>query len=152
MLPFGETLPLEFLASEKVWEGRFLAPSWMPDGTYRCRLLLTDKDGNGYQEEKTFVVDSHAPRLKANVESATVRAGDEFIIRADADSDTMRIVARVYGAQPVPLLWSAKEKASVGRLRVPAGLAAGRYMVTVSAEDFAHNQSSVEVWIEVLSR
>ncbi|MGH9767608.1 MAG: VIT and vWA domain-containing protein, partial [Blastocatellia bacterium] len=58
VLPFGETLPLKYLASEGVWEVRFFAPAWMPDGTYRCRLLMTDKQGNGYQEEKSFVVDS----------------------------------------------------------------------------------------------
>jgi Ca-activated chloride channel family protein len=36
VLPFGETLPLKFLQSENVWETRFLAPAWMPDGTYAC--------------------------------------------------------------------------------------------------------------------
>ncbi|HWF87384.1 MAG TPA: VIT and VWA domain-containing protein, partial [Pyrinomonadaceae bacterium] len=45
VFPFGETLPLTFLQSEGVWEVRFLAPSWLPDGTYRCRLLMTDRDG-----------------------------------------------------------------------------------------------------------
>lgn len=150
VLPFGETIPLTFLAAEGVWETRFLAPAWMPDGTYRCRLLMTDRDGNAYQEEKSFVVDSHAPRLKASVQSRTVRAGDELPIRVTADSDTARLVARMYGAQPVQLFWSGKEQANTGRLRVPAWLAAGRYTLTVSAEDFAHNQSSVEVQLEVL--
>jgi Ca-activated chloride channel family protein len=44
VFPFGETLPLKFLQSEGVWEVRFLAPAWLPDGTYRCRLLMTDKN------------------------------------------------------------------------------------------------------------
>jgi Ca-activated chloride channel family protein len=152
VLPFGETLPLKFLEAERVWEVRFLAPSWMPDGTYRCRLLMTGRDGQGYQEEKSFVVDSHAPRLKASVASQTVRAGDELLIRVAADSDTARLVARMYGAQPVQLFWSGKEQTNTGRLRVPQGLAAGRYTLFISAEDFAHNQSSVEVQIEVLGR
>jgi Ca-activated chloride channel family protein len=150
VLPFGETLPLKFLKDEKVWEVRFFAPSWMPDGTYRCRLLMTDKDGQGYQEEKSFVVDSHAPRLKASVAAQTVRAGDELSIRVAADSDTARLVARMYGAQPVQLFWSGKEQANTGSLRVPAGLAAGRYTLFISAEDFAHNQSSIELQIEIL--
>jgi Ca-activated chloride channel family protein len=152
VFPFGETLPLKFLNDEHVWEVRFFAPSWMPDGTYRCRLLMTDRDGHGYQEEKSFVVDSHAPRLKASVQTQTVRAGDELLIRVAADSDTARLVARMYGAQPVQLFWSGKEQANMGRLRVPAGLAAGRYTLFISAEDFAHNQSSVEVQIEVVGR
>ena len=152
VLPFGETLPLKFLSGEKVWEVRFLAPAWMADGAYRCRLLLTDKNGNGYQEEKTFIIDSHAPRLNARVESQTVRAGDDLQLRVGADSDTSRLVARMYGAQPVQLFWSNKEQTNVGNLRVPPGLAAGRYTLVISAEDFAHNQSSTEIQIEVLSR
>ena len=152
VLPFGETLPLKFLPAESVWEVRFMAPAWLPDGTYRCRLLLTDKNANGYQEEKSFVIDSHAPKLIASVESQTVRAGDELLIRVAADSDTARLVARMYGTQPVPLFWSNKEQTNVGKLRVPPGLAAGRYIIVISAEDFAHNQSSTEIKLEVLAR
>lgn len=152
VLPFGETLPLKFLANEGVWQGRFLAPAWLPDGTYRCRLLMTDKQGNGYQEEKSFVVDSHAPRLTARVDSQTVRAGSEMLVKVNADKDTVRLVAKLYGAQAVQLAWSEKEKANVGRLHVPAGLASGQYALTVSAEDFAHNQSSVDVMISVIGR
>lgn len=152
VLPFGETLPLKFLPNEGVWQARFLAPSWTPDGTYRCRLLLTDKRGNGYQEEKSFVIDSHAPKLRVLIDSQTVRAGDEVMIRVNSDKDTMRLIAKVYGAQPVQLVWSEKEEANVGRLRVPEGLAAGRYALTVSAEDFAHNQSSAEVMVSVIGR
>jgi Ca-activated chloride channel family protein len=152
VLPYGETLPLKFLQSEGVWETRFFAPAWMPDGTYRCRLLMTDRNGNGYQEEKSFVVDSHAPRLKVRLATETVRAGDELQLRVDADSDTARLVAKFYGARPAQLFWSQKEKTNTGRLRVPAGLAAGQYTLTVTAEDFAHNQSTSEVRIEVIGR
>jgi len=152
VLPFGETLPLQFLTTENVWETRFLAPAWLPDGTYRCRLLLTDKGGNGYQEEKSFVIDSHAPKLSLSVSSQTIRAGDEILVRVNADSDTARLVAKMYGAQPVQLFWSNKEKTNIARLRVPQGLAAGKYQLTVSAEDFAHNQSSAETQIEVVGK
>jgi Ca-activated chloride channel family protein len=152
VLPFGETLPLKYLAGDGVWEVRFFAPAWMPDGTYRCRLLMTDKQGNGYQEEKSFVVDSRAPKIGLVAQSQTVRAGDELLVRVSADRDAMRIVAKIYGAAPVQLAWSEKEKVNVGRLRVPAGLASGQYMLTVSAEDFAHNQSSVEAQISVIGR
>ena len=152
VFPFGETLPLEFLKSEGVWEVRFFAPAWLPDGTYRCRLLLTDKNGNGYQETKTFVIDSHAPKLSVKVGDKPVKAGDDLIVKVSADSDTVRLFARIYGAQPVRLSWSQKDLANVGRLRIPANLAAGRYTITVSAEDSAHNQSTAEVTVEVLSR
>ena len=152
VFPFGETLPLKFLESEGVWEVRFLAPAWLPDGTYRCRLLMTDKNGNGYQETKSFVIDSHAPRLGVKVDDKPIKAGEELIVKVSADSDTVRLFARIYGAQPVRLSWSQQDQTNIGRLRVPANLAAGRYTLTISAEDAAHNQSTAEVPIEVMSR
>jgi len=152
VFPFGETLPLTFLESEKVWEVRFLAPSWLPDGTYRCRLLMTDKTGNAYQETKSFVIDSHAPKLKVKLDNTTVRAGDDLVVRVSADSDTVRLFARMYGSQPAQLTWSGREQTNVGTLRLAAGLATGRYTITVSAEDSAHNQSTVEIPIDVVGR
>ena len=152
VFPFGETLPLKFLQSEGVWEVRFLAPAWLPDGTYRCRLLMTDKNGNGYQENKSFVIDSHAPKLGVKISDKPVKAGEELLVKVSADSDTVRLFARVYGAQPVRLSWSRHDQTNVGKLRVPANLAAGRYTLTISAEDAAHNQSTAEVPIEVVSR
>ncbi len=150
VLPFGDTLPMKFLAGEGVWETRFLAPNWMADGTYNCRLLLTDKDGNGYEETKTFVVDSHAPTLKINLNKTTFKSGEEIEIRADSDKDTAKLTAKLYGAKPVQLFWSNNEKANVGKITIPHNPASGQYTLTVSAEDFAHNQSSEEVNIEVL--
>jgi len=152
VFPFGETLPLKYLQTEGVWEVRFLAPAWLPDGSYRCRLLMTDKNGNGYQETKSFVIDSHAPRLGVKIGDKPVKAGEDLIVKVSADSDTVRLFARMYGAQPVRLSWSQQDQTNVGKLRVPASLAAGRYTLTISAEDAAHNQSTAEVPIEVISR
>jgi len=152
VLPFGETLPLKYLESEGVWETRFLAPEWMADGTYRCRLLLTDGDGNGYQEDKTFVVDSRAPKVKITLDKQTFSAGDEILVKASADSDTYRLVARVYGAKPADLRWSGEAKTNVGRLKIPTDLVSGKYTVSVTAEDFAHNQSTSEIDIEVIGK
>lgn len=149
VLPFGETLPLKFLAAEGLWETRFLAPVWMADGTYFCRLLLTDKNGGGYQEEKSFVVDSRAPRVKISLDKKVFDAGEEMPIKVSADSDTNRLTARLYGAKPVELRWSGLEKANVGTLRIPDNLVSGRYAITVSAEDFAHNQTTEEAMIEI---
>ena len=152
VFPFGETLPLTFLQSEGVWEVRFFAPSWLPDGMYRCRLLMTDTDGNAYQETKSFVIDSHAPGLKVKLDNATVRAGDDLVVRVSADSDTVRLFARMYGSQAAQLTWSPQEQINVGKLRIAAGLATGRYVITVTAEDAAHNQSTAEVPIDVVGR
>jgi Ca-activated chloride channel homolog len=152
VLPFGETLPLKFLDSEKVWETRFLAPVWMTDGTYQCRLLLTDKNGSGYSEEKSFVVDSRAPKVKINLEKQSFKTGETVKIKVSADSDTSRLYAKFYGAKPVQMRWSNQEKTSVGELQIPADLASGKYVLTVTAEDFAHNQTTEDVRIEVLGK
>ena len=152
VFPFGETLPLTYLQAEGVWEVRFLAPAWLPDGTYRCRLLMTDKDGNAYQETKSFVIDSHAPRLKVALDKTTVRAGDDLVVKVSADGDTVRLFARMYGSQPAQLAWSSREQTNVGKLRLASGLATGRYTITVSAEDAAHNQSTIEVPVDVVGR
>lgn len=152
VLPFGETLPMKFLEAEEIWEIRFLAPVWMNDGTYKCRLLLTDKNGAGYAEEKTFVVDSRAPKVKINVEKRTFKAGEEINLKVSADSDTNRLNAKFYGAKPVQILWSNQEKTNVGRLKIPDDAASGKYVLTVTAEDFAHNQTTEEIQIEVLGK
>jgi len=152
VLPFGETLPLKFLESEKVWETRFLAPVWMTDGTYKCRLILTDKNGNGYAEDKTFVVDSRAPKVKINLEKNTFQTGEEIKLKVSADSDTNRLFARIYGAKPVQLFWSKDEKTNVGKLKIPSELASGKYTLTITAEDFAHNQTAEEMLIEVIGK
>jgi Ca-activated chloride channel homolog len=150
ILPFGETLPLKFLVDEGVWETRFLAPATMIDGVYSCRILLTDKLGNGYQEEKSFVVDSHAPKVKINLEKKTFREGEEIFLKVSADKDTTKLIAKLYGAKPTQLFWSSEEKANTGKLQIPYGLAAGKYVLTVTAEDSAHNLSTTEIEVEIL--
>ncbi|MCD9186509.1 MAG: VIT and VWA domain-containing protein [Pyrinomonadaceae bacterium] len=152
VLPFGETLPLKFLESEKVWETRFLAPVWMTDGTYKCRLILSDKNGNGYTEDKTFVVDSRAPKVKINLEKTSFQAGEEIALKVSSDSDTNRLFARIYGAKPIRLFWSKADKTNVGNLKIPTELASGKYTLTVTAEDFAHNQTAEEMQIEILGK
>ncbi len=150
VLPFGEVLPLKFLENEQVWETRFLAPVWMTDGTYKCRLILTDENGAAYEEEKSFVIDSRAPKVSILTEKKIYKAGDEINLKVSADADTNRLIARIYGAKPVQLAWSNAEKSNTGKLKIPDNLASGKYKLTVSAEDFAHNQTTEEVMIEIL--
>ncbi|MFY9223179.1 MAG: VIT and VWA domain-containing protein [Blastocatellia bacterium] len=152
VLPFGETLPLKYLAEENVWEGRFFAPADMPDGSYKCRLLLTDKHGQGFQEEKSFVIDSHAPKLEVKLVKTTLQAGDELTIKANADKDTIRLIAKLSPLAPINLRWSNKEQINIGKLQIPNDLPAGSYTLSVIAEDGAYNQSSQEINLVILPR
>jgi Ca-activated chloride channel family protein len=150
VLPFGETLPMKFLADEGVWEVRFLAPATMSDGTYFCRLLMTDKDGNGYQEEKSFVVDAHAPKPKISLEKKKYHAGEEILLKVSSDKDTSKLMAKFYGTKPTQLFWSDQDRMNVGKFKIPDDLTAGKYILTVTAEDFAHNLSTTEIEVEIL--
>jgi Ca-activated chloride channel family protein len=152
VLPFGETLPLKFLRPEGVWEARFLAPAWMADGTYKCRLILTDGNDASYSEEKTFAIDSRAPQVRISLEKRIFQAGETVRVKASSDSDTNRLFAKLYSARPAQLSWSAALKTNVGDLQIPADLASGKYILSVSAEDFAHNQTTEEIQIEVVGK
>jgi Ca-activated chloride channel family protein len=150
VFPFGLTKRLHYIKEEGLWETRFLAPPELSDGAYRCRLILVDRQGRAYQEEKSFIIDSRPPRLKALLDKSTARPAEVLVIRVKADSDARSIWARIFGALPVPVVWDAKARANVGYLRIPAGLPPGTYMIRITAEDFAHNLSTTEVPIRVI--
>ena len=159
LFPFGLTQPLRHLAAEdrrtgpdpdELWETRFLAPTDMEDGTYVVRLILRDRRGNTYSEQKTFVIASTAPSVRVHLDRERYHRGDVILIRAQATATTRTLTARLEGAPPLDLHWSAAALASTGGLQVPATLAPGRYTLSVTAEDVAHNVGSQEVQIEVV--
>ena len=150
IFPFGLTSRMTYIKADDLWETRFIAPREMSDGVYRCRLVLVDRQGRAFQEEKTFVIDSCPPRLQASLNQTAAHAGEDLMITVRADSDTRVIAARVFGSLPVPVVWDPKAKANIGYLRIPAGLPSGTYAIQVTAEDFAHNSSVVELLVEVV--
>jgi Ca-activated chloride channel homolog len=150
VFPFGLTSRLTYIKGEDVWETRFIAPREMSDGTYRCRLILVDRQGRAYQEEKSFIIDSRPPKLQASLNQTIAHAGEDLVLTVRADSDTRVIAARIFGSPPIPVVWDPKAKANIGHLTVPGGLPSGSYVVQVTAEDFAHNSSIVELVLEVL--
>jgi Ca-activated chloride channel family protein len=54
------------------------------------------------------------------------------------------------GVAPVSLRCNQRAGANTGDLLIPADLPAGRYALTVTAEDFAHNIGSQEVSLDVV--
>jgi len=150
VFPFGLTKQMTYIKGDDVWETRFVAPSEMVDGVYYCRLVLVDRQGRAYQEQKSFVIDSRPPRLQASLNQTVAHAGEDLMITVRADSDTRVIAARIFGSLPEPVVWDAKAKANIGHLRIPAGLPSGSYTIQITAEDFAHNSSVVELVVEVI--
>ena len=58
----------------------------------------------------------------------------------------------MYGVTPLSLHWSDQAAANTGQFVIPAHLPSGKYTLTVTAEDFAHNQTTEEIQIEVLGK
>jgi Ca-activated chloride channel family protein len=150
MFPFGLVKKLRYLGGEDTWQTRFLAPPDLADGTYQVRLLLRDRQGRVFRESKTFVIASKPPAVKVKLDRKQFHRGDAVRLQVSASDTTRTIVARMYGAAPAYLRWNAQMGSNTGELLVPASLPAGRYQVTVTAEDFAHNIGSGEVEIEIL--
>ena len=150
LFPFGLTKPLRHLGKEDIWQTRFLAPMDMEDGTHTVRLVLRDRNGNVYREAKTFVIASKPPTLQVILDRKRFRRGDSIHLKIHASSSTRTLFAQMEGAAPVSLRWNPDESASTGDLIVPEELAPGRYRLTVTAEDVAHNIGAQEVQIEIL--
>jgi Ca-activated chloride channel family protein len=150
MFPFGLVKKLRYLNDEDTWQTRFLAPKDLTDGTYHVRLLLRDRQGRVFKESKTFVIASQPPVVRVKLDRKQFHRGEVVRMNVSASDTTRTIVARMHGAAPVYLRWNAQMGSNVGDLMVPASIAAGRYKLTVTAEDFAHNLGSGEVEIEIL--
>ncbi len=149
LFPFGLVKKLRYLESEDTWQTRFLAPPDLRDGTHRVRLILRDRKGQTFRESKTFVIASQPPLVRVRLDKPRYRRGETVRLSASASETTRAIFARMYGVGPVPLRWNAQAAANTGEFVVPDHLPAGRYTLTVTAEDFAHNMGSHEAALEV---
>jgi Ca-activated chloride channel homolog len=150
VFPFGLVKPLKYLKDEDIWQTRFLAPSDLPDGTHQVQLILRDARGNAYREQKSFVIASKPPIVRAKLDRASYRRGDEVRLQVSASATTRTIVARMYGVAPVRLSWNPEARSNTADFRIPDTLPAGQYSLVVSAEDFAHNIGTQEVNLAVL--
>jgi Ca-activated chloride channel family protein len=160
LFPFGLTKPLRHLASEdlvapgdeanRLWETRFLAPPDMKDGTYSVRLILRDTHGNTYREAKTFVIASTPPTVRLQLARTSLHRGETLEIHAAASSSTRTLTARLQGVTPIALRWNPRAQTNTGTLTIPANLPIGRYTLTVTAEDIAHNLGSQEVPVDII--
>jgi Ca-activated chloride channel family protein len=149
LFPFGPVKSLRFLKDEDTWQTRFLAPADLEDGSYRVRLILRDRQGHVYREAKTFVIASKPPLVRVKLDKQMFRRGETMHLRVSASDTTRTVTARMYGAQPVYLRWNPEMASNTGEMLIPAYVAPGKYVLTVTAEDFAHNIGSREVQIEV---
>ncbi|MBI1355623.1 MAG: VWA domain-containing protein [Acidobacteria bacterium] len=150
LFPFGLVKPLRFLDDENVWQTRFLAPKDMADGRHAVRLVLRDDQGRVFREEKTFLIASRPPTVRARLEKTQFRRGETVELKVSASRSTRTLTARMYGVPPVSLRWNEAAKANTGSLTIPPDLPAGEYELRLTAEDFAHNIGVEEVTLAVV--
>jgi Ca-activated chloride channel family protein len=147
-LPWGELLRLRRLEDEGVFETRFLAPSWVKEGRYQVRLLLTDRQGERSMLEEHFFLDGTPPTVRVAGKLPVVHPGDRLALAVYADADTRHLTARLAGGAPVFLHYCSEGAVSRGEIPIP-DLPPGRHRLVLEAEDFAHNRSSQVLLLEV---
>ena len=150
LFPFGPIQKLRFLPQDGAWQTRFLAPTDMLDGEYSVRLVLRDKLGNTYRESKTFVIASTPPAVRIHLDRMQFHRGEAVVLRVSASESTRSLIASLDGTDSAILHWNSQAGASTGQIFVPREMAVGKYMLTVTAEDIAHNTGSQEVQIEII--
>ncbi|NLI45584.1 MAG: VWA domain-containing protein [Acidobacteria bacterium] len=149
-LPWGETLPMRWIESLGVWQTRFFVPAEVADGTHRCLVILRDGGGRLYREEKSFVIDSRAPAVRWRNMVETVAGGARLRLDVDAPPDTRHLTATIEGGGRVRLAWSAADRCCTGMLSVPAGSAPGMRVLSLVAEDQAHNVYRKDYQVRIL--
>jgi Ca-activated chloride channel family protein len=150
LFPFGLMQKLRYLPGEDIWQTRFFAPTDMQDGTYSVRLVLRDRAGHAYREEKTFVIASKTPAVQIKLDGKRYQRGQVLNLRVSASQSTRSLIARLDGAAPVGLKWDAKTGFNTGQLTIPEQIIPGTYRLTVTAEDIAHNMGSQGVDLEIV--
>jgi Ca-activated chloride channel family protein len=150
LFPFGLVQKLRYLPSEKIWQTRFLAPADMPDGTHTVRLILRDRAGRTTRENKTFVIASQTPVVQIHLQQKRYQRGQTLQLKVSASRSTRTLVAQLEGAAPVTLKWDRQAGANTGQLFIPSQMIPGRYKLTVTGEDIAHNMGSQGVDIEIV--
>ncbi len=147
-LPWGENLDLRPLRDEGVFEARFLAPPWVPEGRHPVRLYLRSGAGERFVVEETMVLDGTAPTVRLVADPGPLVAGSRLALRVFADQDTRHLSARLEGGAPVVLRYRSGGHFSEAELPIPE-LPRGRVRLVVEAEDHAHNRSSTVFELEV---
>ncbi|HTL97820.1 MAG TPA: VIT and VWA domain-containing protein [Holophagaceae bacterium] len=147
LLPFGLKLDLVRRPQSNVWEGRFLVPEGLKDGTYPVRILIQDASGARVSETKHFVLDGTAPEIRPDL-PAVAHPGELVRITAKTDKDVVFLSARIGDAPPVPLRWDPAANCSVGLARLPQGTA-GAQEVVFEAVDAAKNRGFARATLEV---
>jgi Ca-activated chloride channel family protein len=149
-LPFGETKKLVYNPGADHWRTRFIVPANTADGEYGCQVILRDRQGHVYLEKKKFRVDASAPVFRSvGLEQRVVSPGDVLRFEVRAPRDTRRITAFNPLLGKTELKYDPQSASSRGHLRIAPGVPPGAYDFVVEAVDFAQNQFSRTVTVEV---
>jgi Ca-activated chloride channel family protein len=149
VFPFGLTLDLSYCRQTEQWEGRFLVPNDVGDGSYSAKIFVVDRSGELSETSASYEIDSQAPGF--TVGQTTDADGVRLIVEGDEDLREVRVevlkptspdfASSTAAAEP-----STKEKGNFTkesslrfskRLVLPPGIHQLRIVVT----DLARNES-----------
>lgn len=154
----------------RLWSTRFLVPAGTPEGSYPVRVAIEHADGRAERLALTVSIDVSAPALLASAGAvlagqpvrlyamAAVTPTDVLQVLATRDDryeglkalfDIRRVHARLWDGRDVELELQPDGLGFAGLAETPAGLAAGRYPVVVTAQDYAGNVSQAQALVEV---
>src|SRR6266571_51166 len=118
----------------------------MPDGTHQVQLILRDEQGNAYREQKSFVIASKPPVVRAKLDRTSYRRGEAVRLQVSASATTRTIVARMYGVAPVRLTWNAE-----ARWKLLDSVSADRAGSQIARADYYHRRMQPQQELQALA-
>jgi len=139
IMPDGEIKPLAYNSDSGRWEARFDIPTYMPEGEYVIRVIVSLKDGTSKELTLPYSVDLTAPTGAA---TAVFIDGPGRRIRLDvaASEDTGRVTALMPWGDRVEMRASSERGKFFAVVAVPDGYASSPFKVSFVLLDNAHNR------------
>lgn len=159
VFPFGLSLELSFVETRDLWQGRFLVPSGVADGTYSVDVFVVTADGTLETSRVNYTIDSRAPEVDVEFRAAD---GAMFLeVQGQEDLREVRVVVLDEEGRPSAAahrngkacatggcpLARTQSNAFAGRVELPPNARRLRIVVT----DAARNEAVHEVELAPLS-
>lgn len=168
IFPFGETRAAEYDNFEQRWTTRFLVPRGTPDGVYEILILVTQQDGSIVRHSISYTVDSHAPEVDLDIETAvpgvpvrlyavqrltthefdlmpgTMEGVASGRIRAELVSDVAHVTVRMPNNDVISMEHDGTTD-FLATWTVPESMLPGTYVMQVISVDISGNRREAEM-------
>lgn len=90
VFPFGLSLELSFSSKKDLWQGRFLVPSGVADGTYTVDVFVVTAEGMIETSQVPYTIDSSAPEVE--IDARSLEGGVLLEVRGEERLREVRVV------------------------------------------------------------